>query len=611
MRPCPREDAAPHGRMPPTSLRTHSCGELRAAHAGADVRLAGWTHSRRDHGGVYFLDLRDRSGLVQVVVNPEEVEAFLAAGKLGAEHVVQVAGLVRLRPEGMKNPKLPTGEVEVKAQTLKVLNASKTLPFEISERTTALEETRLKYRFLDLRRPPMLENLVFRHRVAQAARRALDAEGFLEIETPILTKATPEGARDFLVPSRLCPGNFYALPQSPQIFKQILMVCGVDRYFQLARAFRDEDLRSDRQPEHTQIDLEMSFVEESDVHALTQSVLKSVFRETLGLELETPFPRLGYDEAMLRYGSDKPDLRYGLAIEDLTDIFRDSTFKVFGEAARAGGVVRALCAPHDFSRTEIDKLTDLVKKQGAKGLAWIKWEESGPASPIVKFLEPAKLAALQARFKPRPGHHIFFAADQAPAAAACLGVLRRELIARLKPRPSRPWSFVWVTRFPLLERLPQENRWTFSHNPFTAPLEADLPKLDSDPGGVRSHQYDLVLNGVEIASGSIRNHRAEVQRKIFALMGFSPEVQEAQFGLLLNALEYGAPPHGGIALGLDRIVALLRGEESIRDVNAFPKTQKGACLLSEAPGPVDPEQLKELHIKLDLPPPPARPPANQ
>ncbi|HAM34466.1 MAG TPA: aspartate--tRNA ligase [Elusimicrobia bacterium] len=584
-----------------TSLRTHCCAELDATHVGARVRLAGWVHSRRDHGGVYFLDLRDRTGLVQVVVNPEEAEAFLAAAKLGAEHVVEVDGLVRLRPEGMKNPKLATGEIEVKAEALKVLNASKALPFEVSERTTALEETRLKYRFLDLRRPPMLENLIARHRVAQTVRRALDAEGFLEIETPILTKATPEGARDFLVPARLAPGNFYALPQSPQIFKQILMVSGVDRYFQLARAFRDEDLRADRQPEHTQIDLEMSFVQESDIHALVERMLKDVFREALGWELAVPFPQLEYDEAMLRYGSDKPDLRYGLEISDCTELFRDSGFKVFGEAARGGGAVRALVVAHDFSRAEIDKLTDLVKKHGAKGLAWIKWDETGPNSPIVKFLEPAKIEALKTRFQPRPGHHFFFAADQAPAAAACLGVLRRELISRLKPAPSQPWSFLWVTRFPLLEWAADENRWTFSHNPFTAPLEEDMGRLDSDPASVRSHQYDLVLNGVEIASGSIRNHRAEIQRRILSLMGFSPEEQQAQFGLLLNALDYGAPPHGGVALGLDRLVALLRGEDSIREVIAFPKTQKGACLLSEAPGPVDARLLKELHIKVAVP----------
>jgi aspartyl-tRNA synthetase len=592
--------------MNSTALRTHCCGELNASHAGRTVRLAGWVHSRRDHGGVYFLDLRDRSGVVQVVVNPEEVEAFLAAGKLGSEHVVGVEGTVRLRPEGMKNPKLPTGEIEVKAQALKVLNTSKNLPFEVDERATASEETRLKYRFLDLRRPPMLKNLILRHRVCQSVRRALDGEGFLEIETPILTKATPEGARDFIVPARLDPGNFYALPQSPQIFKQILMVGGVDRYFQLARAFRDEDLRSDRQPEHTQIDMEMSFVEESDVHSLTERMLKTVFRETMSVELETPFPRLDYSEAMLRYGSDKPDLRYGLAIEDCTELFKDSGFKVFGEAARSGGVVRALSVAHEFSRSEIDKLTELVKKGGAKGLAWLKWDGSAFSAPIVKFLEPAKLEALRARFQPQAGHHLFFAAGPAPAAALCLGALRKEFITRLKLQPSRPWHFSWVTRFPLLEWAAEENRWTFTHNPFTAPLEADLPKLDSDPGGALSHQYDLVLNGVEIASGSIRNHRAAVQRRILSLMGFSAEAQEAQFGLLLNALDFGAPPHGGIALGLDRLVALMRGQDSIREVIAFPKTAKGTCLLSDAPGPVDAKLLKELHIKLDLPP--ARPP---
>ncbi|MDD5658330.1 MAG: aspartate--tRNA ligase [Elusimicrobia bacterium] len=589
--------------MKPTRLRELGCGELDASWAGKEVRLAGWVHSRRDHGGLYFLDLRDRSGLVQVVVDPEQAEAFLAAGKLGSEHVVAVAGRVRLRPEGMRNPKLPTGDVEVAAARLTLLNSSQVLPFEIDDQAAALEETRLKYRFLDLRRPRMLGNLVFRHRLAMAVRRALDGEDFLEIETPVLTKATPEGARDFLVPARLSPGNFYALPQSPQIFKQILMVSGVDRYFQLARAFRDEDLRSDRQPEHTQIDLEMSFVDEGDVHVLVERMLAAALREVMGLELETPFPRLDFAEAMRRFGSDKPDLRYGLEIEDCTELFRDSAFKVFGEAARRGGVVRALAAVHDFSRAEIDKLTDLVKKAGAKGLAWIKWDASGPASPIVKFIEPAKLEVLAGRFSAKPGLHLFFAAGQPAEAALCLGTLRKELIARLKPVPSRPWHFAWVTRFPLLERDLDADRWTFSHNPFTAPLEDDIPKLDSDPGAARSHQYDLVLNGVEIASGSIRNHRAAVQRRILSLMGYSEPEQEAQFGPLLRALDYGAPPHGGIAIGLDRLAALLRGEDSIREVIAFPKTQRGIDPLSEAPGPVSAKQLAELHIKVDLPVP--------
>ncbi len=590
-----------------TALRDRPCAEVNAAHVGHKVLLAGWVHARRDHGGVYFFDLRDRSGLVQVVVHPDDAEAFIAAGRLGAEYVIQVSGVVERRPQGTENPKLPTGEIEVRAATLKVLNSCRTLPFEIDEHAAVNEETRLKYRFLDLRRRRMLGNLTLRHRVAQAVRRKLDAAGFLEVETPVLTKATPEGARDFLVPSRLTPGTFYALPQSPQIFKQILMASGIERYFQLARAFRDEDLRSDRQPEHTQIDMEMSFVSEDDVFALVEDMLASVFRETMGAELETPFPRLDYDFVMRRFGSDKPDMRFGFEIEDCTALFAQSRFKVFGEAATSGGVVRALAAAAEFSRAEIDKLTDLAKAHGAKGLAWIKWEAAGPSSPILKFLRPEETSGVRDLLKAKPGDTVFFAADKAPTAAAVLGALRKELIARLKPAPSRPWHFAWVTRFPLLEWEPEEKRWTFTHNPFTAPLEDELPKLDTDPGNIGSHQYDLVFNGVEIASGSIRNHRAEIQRKILGLMGFSLEEQQEKFGLLLSALEYGTPPHGGIALGLDRLIALLRGEDSIREVIAFPKTQKGACPLSEAPGPVGARQLKELHIKLDLPAPQPKP----
>ncbi|WP_022854226.1 aspartate--tRNA ligase [Thermodesulfatator atlanticus] len=578
--------------------RTHHCNELRAEHVGQEVTLMGWVLRRRDHGGVIFIDLRDREGITQVVFEPEiNPETHAHAHKLRAEYCIAIKGRVRRRPEGMENPKLPTGEIEVEAKELRILNASKTPPWPLDEDVEVSEVHRLKYRYLDLRRPQMMEALRFRHQVARLARNFLDEKGFVEVETPFLTKSTPEGARDYLVPSRLYPGKFYALPQSPQLFKQILMVAGVDRYYQIVRCFRDEDLRADRQPEFTQLDLEMSFITEQDIMELLEELVRLIFRETLGIELEKPFPVLSYHEAMDKYGTDRPDLRFGLELVALTDIFRETKFKVFAQVIQKGGIIKGLCVPADFSRKELDDLTALANELGAKGLAWIKVrEENELQSPIVKFFSKEEVAELLNTLKPEPGSTIFFVADQPSVVNEVLAELRVELAKRLGLIPEGVFKPCWVVDFPLVEWDEEEGRFVAMHHPFTSPKEEDLDLLEENPPAVRSRAYDLVLNGIEVGGGSIRIHRSDIQQRVFKLLKISPEEAQEKFGFLLEALEYGAPPHGGFAFGFDRLVMLMLGRKSIRDVIAFPKTQRAQCLLTGAPAPVTMTQLTELHL---------------
>lgn len=582
-----------------TSLRSHDCGELGAGQTGQEVFLCGWVHSIRHHGGVLFVDLRDRSGLVQVVAHPDHPEAFKAAEGLGSEYAVRVKGQVQRRPKGTENPKISTGEVEVYALEISVLNPSVPLPFEISEHVNVSEEVRLSHRYLDLRRSRMQKNLRLRHELIRSIREYLNEREFLEIETPILTKSTPEGARDFLVPSRLSPGKFYALPQSPQIFKQILMVSGMERYYQIARCFRDEDLRADRQPEFTQLDLEMSFIQEEDILQLLEGLLQHVFKKVLNVEVPLPIRRLSYEEAMLKYGSDKPDLRFGLEIKDVTGLFNGTKFQVFAKAPR----VRTLHVEgklYNPSRSEIDSLTQQVTALGAKGLAWIKWEEKGPNSPIVKFFSQEEMQKLKEALGPNPGDTSFFIADSQKIAEKALGALRLEIAKRSSSIQKEGVQLLWVVDFPLFEWSEEEKRWVSMHHPFTSPTPESLELLSQKEipfSSLKARAYDIVFNGVEIGGGSIRIHDTQIQEKVFELLGISSEQAQRRFGFLLEALRYGAPPHGGIALGLDRIAALLCGEESIREVIAFPKTQKGADPLSEAPSEVDPQQLKELSIK--------------
>lgn len=577
--------------------RTMYCGDVTAEQIGTTQTLCGWVNAYRNHGGVLFIDLRDRAGFCQVVVEPSK-PFFDEAYAVRNEYVLQVTGKVQHRIEGAVNKNIKTGEVELVAEDFKILNTSIALPFDVDKSREAQEETRLKYRYLDLRNPKMFANLYLRHRIAQAARRYLDSNGFIEVETPILTRSTPEGARDYLVPSRVHHGEFYALPQSPQMFKQTLMASGIDRYFQLARCFRDEDLRADRQPEHTQIDMEMSFVTIDDIHEIVEGLMKEIFK-TAGKELQTPFIKLPFAQAMERFGSDKPDLRYSLELKKANAVFAHTNFKVFKDILDNGGLIQAVRGQGgaSYARSHMDKLTELVKKNGAKGLVWLKVNNGKVEGPSAKFFTTEELTALQTLVGAQDGDAIFVGSDITPRVCQTfMGALRKELVKELPKE--KEWAFAWITNFPLLEYIPEENRWDAAHNPFTAPVEEDLPNLEKDPASIRSYQFDLVLNGNELASGSVRNCRREVQERILALMKHSKEESARRFGMLLNALEAGAPPHGGIGLGLDRITALLAGEESIREVIAFPKTAQAVCPLTDSPNVVDQIQLDELGIGL-------------
>jgi aspartyl-tRNA synthetase len=581
--------------------RTHHCGELGADDVDKEVVLMGWVHRRRDHGGVIFVDLRDREGLTQVVFNPlVDKKIHAKAHAIRNEYVLAVRGKVDPRPAEMVNPKLKTGEIEVAVTELKILNAAKTPPFLIEDEIDASETVRLKYRHLDLRRSAMQKNLILRHQVTAAVREYLNKNSFLDLETPFLTRSTPEGARDYLVPSRVNPGEFYALPQSPQIFKQLFMISGFDRYYQIVRCFRDEDLRADRQPEFTQIDIEMSFVGEEDVMSLAEDMMAQLFKRVLGIKLKRPFAQVTYDEAVGRYGLDKPDTRFGLELKDISDIVAGSNFKVFANAVKKGGIVKALNAKGciDFSRKEIDDLTDFVAVYRAKGMAWIKVKENEWQSPIVKFFSDEEKKALIERINMEPGDLIFFVADQPKVVNEALGHLRNHLGKTLGLVDEKEYHFLWVTRFPMFEYDETEKRLQALHHPFTSPLEEDYERLKDEPLAVKSRAYDLVLNGFEIGGGSIRIHQRSIQEKIFKTLNMDRKTYQGKFGFLLEALDSGAPPHGGIAIGHDRLVMLMCGESSIRDVIAFPKTQKAACLLTQAPSETSKTQLDELYLKL-------------
>ncbi|MDR3275186.1 MAG: aspartate--tRNA ligase [Endomicrobium sp.] len=579
--------------------RSNYCGYVRESSVGGKVIVCGWVHSRRDHGGVIFIDLRDREGILQIVFQPENKNIFKTAENLRSEYVIAVEGLVRTRPEGTLNPDMPTGNVELVVTELEVLNASPALPFEISDYDDASEELRLKYRYLDLRRPHFQRNFIIRHKISQEIRNFFNENGFLEIETPFLTKSTPEGARDFLVPSRLNHGSFFALPQSPQLFKQILMVSGFDRYYQFARCFRDEDLRADRQLEFTQIDIEMSFIDEEDVMNIAERMLSRVFKEVLSIDINTPFEKISYADAMLNYGSDKPDTRFDMKIKDFSQELKNSGFTVFSSVIANGGIVRGLCIPKGavFSRSEIDGLIKFAGEYGAKGLAWMKITDAGAESNIVKYFKEAEIKEIISKLNAEPGDLIVFLADEEKIVAQGLGALRLKIGRECNLIDKNKFNFLWVVDFPLMKWNKEENRWQSLHHPFTAPKDEDSVTKEN-AGTAKAKAYDIVLNGVELGGGSIRIYKNGTQKKIFDILGISDESAVKKFGFLLDALSYGAPPHGGLALGFDRLCALIVKEDSIREVIAFPKTQKAIDPLSNAPAPVSDKQLKELGVRV-------------